>query len=177
MDITLDTSFLSRPRTTATQMIKAIKQRPHGEYTDFSVETIVNHYFRIGERVRVDPLLALAQVVLETGNLSSWWAARPRRNPAGIGVTGAPGVGLVFASWEHACMAHIGRLLAYALTDDDVRDNAERWALIGLALWVRPLPLRLRGTGATPRALTGRWATDPYYGDKIVRTANTILAA
>ena len=42
---------------------------------------------------KLDPLVAVAQMVLETGNLTSFWSQTPRRNPAGIGVTGEPGAG------------------------------------------------------------------------------------
>lgn len=36
----------------------------------------------------LDTWLTLGQVAYETGKLTSWWSARPRRNPAGIGVNG-----------------------------------------------------------------------------------------
>src|SRR4051794_14152901 len=50
---------------------------------------IVNLYQRIGEKVGLDWFLAIAQMAHETGSLTSWWSQPPRRNPAGIGVTGA----------------------------------------------------------------------------------------
>jgi hypothetical protein len=31
-------------------------------------------------------------------------------------VTGEPGVGISFASWDEAVRAHVGRLLAYAIS-------------------------------------------------------------
>ena len=73
------------------------------------------------------------------GNLTSWWAQRPLRNPAGIGVTGVTSAtrpimaraqdgavwreGCLFADWANAAiLAHVGRLLAYA-TQPSVRDG------------------------------------------------------
>lgn len=173
--LTVDTPLLAAPRVSAEQVAGFIKARPHGEYTDYSVDLIVGHYFRIGQRVGVDPLMALTQMIHETGNLTSWWAARPRRNPAGLGVTGEPGKGLMFASWERSTMAHVGRLLAYVLTDE--RASGEQWGLIGTALWVRPLPERLRGSAMCFRELTGTWATDPGYGEKLTRLANAIVSS
>lgn len=176
MHITADTTFLSEPRVSASRVLAYIKRHPTGEYTEFSLETIINFYFYVCGRVKVDPLMVITQMLHETGHLTSWWAARPRRNPAGLGVTGEPGKGLWFPSWEHATMAHVGRLLAYALTDQEVAEDGERWVLIAAALYLRPLPDHLRGSAKTYRGLTGTWATDPLYADKMVRLANHILA-
>jgi hypothetical protein len=173
--LTENASLLAAPRVSREQVVSAILSRPHGEYSDYSVHLIVSHYFRICERARLDPLIVLAQMIHETGNLSSWWAARPRRNPAGLGVTGEPGAGLSFASWERSSMAHVGRLLAYALTDEQA--NGEQWGLICIALHVRPLPEHLRGAAPTLRGLEGTWATDPQYASKLARTANMLIRA
>lgn len=53
-----------------------------------SLATIVGAYLDIGNRSGVDWFMALAQCFHETGNLTSFFAQRPQRNPAGIGVTG-----------------------------------------------------------------------------------------
>lgn len=172
--ISVDTPLLAAPRIGHEQAAAYLLRRPHGEYTPQDVAHIVAHYFRIGERVGIDPLLALAQMAHETDTLNSWWAARPRRNPAGLGVTGKPGVGLSFASWEHSSQAHIGRLLAYALNDDEA--SAEQWLHIGAALYVRPLPTNYRGIARSLKGLTGTWATDPHYSHKLARVANAMLA-
>ena len=46
----------------------------------------------------------------ETSHLTSFWSQRPRRNFAGIGVTGQPGAGLSFPDLKTAVHAHTGRL-------------------------------------------------------------------
>jgi hypothetical protein len=117
----------------------------------------------------------------ETGNLTSWWSQRPRRNPVGIGVTGAPGVGLSFPSWQNdAIPAHVGRLLAYALTD--ARATPQQAGLIATALHWRPLPARTRGSAPTLKPL-GRvhnpsgegWASPgDQYGAKIAEIARAV---
>ncbi len=175
MQITPDLPLLAAPRISPQRATAFILRRPHGEYNDYAVQIIVQHYFKYGQRAGIDPLLALAQMIHETGNLSSWWAARPRRNPAGLGVTGEPGQGLSFASWEHSVIAHTGRLLAYAL--DNTRASGEQWGLICAALHVRPLPDHLRGCAPTLRGLTGTWATDPQYANGVSRTASEMLRA
>ena len=85
--------MLVAPRVSADQLIKALLGRPHGEYSDDQVRRIAGHYVDICADAKLDPLVAVAQMVLETGNLTSFWSQTPRRNPAGIGVTGEPGAG------------------------------------------------------------------------------------
>jgi hypothetical protein len=146
--------------------------RDHGGYTDANVRGIVKRYVTTATSVGLDPLLVVSQMVLETGNLTSFWSQVPRRNPAGIGVTGEEGKGNTFTSWDKACRAHVGRLLAYALPEG--AENAAQRALIREALKVRPLPSDRRGRAPTLAGLAGSWAMDPKYAGKLVRIANEI---
>jgi hypothetical protein len=146
--------------------------RAHGEYTDGEVVAIVNRYYRTSTAVGLDPLLVVAQMVEETAHLSSFWAQRPRRNPAGIGVTGEPGVGLSFPDWATAIRAHTGRLLAYSLPAG--RENAAQLRLIDEALTFRPLPDDKRGVAPVLNGLAGTWAADLTYAVKLAAVANEI---
>jgi hypothetical protein len=159
--------------------------------------------------------MAIAQAIHETSErdpatdkwrpLSSWWAQRPRRNPAGLGVTGQmratqpvdvkawqqdtrpqPPVwraGLAFDSWDISSRAHIGRLLAYSVPAG--AETPAQIELINFALAFRPLPTNLRGTAPTAKMLgarfnpTGRgWATPgTNYGEKIAQVAQEITQA
>jgi len=194
-EITPDTPLMGPPRATSATLINAITSRGTRQYTDFDVQVIVEHYWGIASAVGVDPLLAVAQMVLETDNLRSWWAARPRRNPAGLGVTGERRTtmppeperhewsqdahswvrGLSFPTWQHSVRAHIGRLLAYALRHDQA--SAAQQQLLDEALALRPLPNDYRGCAPTLRGLNGRWAVPGEdYAERIARIANTIRA-
>ena len=167
-------------------------------YTRLAVTEIVDAYQQIGDSGEMDWFLAIAQMAHETGSLTSWWSQRPRRNPAGIGVTGRtqfglPGLpppgawawddaaqlwreGVSFSEWAtHAVPAHLGRLLAYALRDDQA-SPAQR-DLIDYALMYRPLPDSYRGCAPTITELNGRWAvpgTD--YGQRIMDLAERMRA-
>src|SRR5687767_15895550 len=99
-----DLTILAAPRATAEHCIRYLLARPHGEYSEHDItNVIVPAYFRVASSVGVDPALLVAQLIHETGGLTSWWSQRPRRNPAGIGVTGAtprsqkPATGV----WQH----------------------------------------------------------------------------
>jgi Mannosyl-glycoprotein endo-beta-N-acetylglucosaminidase len=175
MAVSVDSKLLASPRTTRAQAERFLIPKPNGEYTDADVRFILTQYFTVGPSVGLDPLLAVAQMELETGFLSSFWAARPRRNPAGIGVTGEPGAGISFPSWKVSVRAHLGRLLAYALPA--TAGTAAQKALIAEALKWRPLPPSKRGSGLTVKGLAQSWATDPAYAGKIVNVANAMLKA
>jgi hypothetical protein len=190
--------LLGAPSGSAEQAIAWLSSR--SVYSNYDITQIVNIYQRIGDSVGLDWFLALAQMAHETASMSSWWSQRPRRNPAGIGVTGdwraglpdgspgpAPGPawawnstlgrwleGVSFANWGNGAVpAHLGRLLAYALPAD--QGDATRQALIDQALGFRALPASHRGSAPTILGLNGRWAvpgTD--YGQRIMLLAEAM---
>ncbi|NWF79226.1 MAG: glucosaminidase domain-containing protein [Chloroflexi bacterium] len=182
--------LLTAPSGTAEQAIAWFAARST-LYTRYDLSLIVNGYVRIGNEAGIDWFLALAQCAHETGSLTSWWCARPRRNPAGIAVTGAtrPGSpddppgrnwawdgtvwreGASFAAWDSdAVRAHLGRLLAYALPVG--AGNPAQQALIDYALAVRGLATTNRGVALTITDLNGRWAVPgTEYGQRILELA------
>jgi hypothetical protein len=169
-------------------------------FADDDVIRIVNNYQRIGDSAGLDWFLAIAQMAHETGSLTSWWSQAPRRNLAGIGVTGAwrPGLpdgsqgpppgpawawssalgrwleGVSFATWaSDAVPAHLGRLLAYALPAD--QGSATQQALISQALSYRSLPASHRNVAPTILGLNGRWAVPgTEYGQRIMLLADAM---
>lgn len=176
--------ILGRPLATLAHALRYVLGRPgRGDYSAWDLaQVILPAYFEQALAVGIDPILAIAQAIHETGNFSSYWAARPRRNPAGIGVTGQAGAGVSFATWNNdAIPAHLGRLLAYALPRGGATSTQE--ALIQKALSYRPLPAHLRGTASTLAPLGARrnptgqgWANPgDQYGAAIARIANAIV--
>ena len=190
-----DMPIVGAPSGSAEKAIAWLTPRASG-YTATDVATIVSAYQRIGAAARVDWFLALAQMAHETGHLSSWWSQRPRRNPAGIGVTGStqagsaddpPGPGWSWDNWRwregwsfnswanHAVPAHLGRLLAYALTD--AQADAYQRNLIAFALAYRGLPQSYRGSAPTIIGLNGRWAVPgTTYGQSIIALVRRMRA-
>lgn len=216
--VTVNSTLIAPPRATAQQAINYIISRGPNAYDDHhlankhtSIKAIVAHYWRYGPDYGLDPLILIAQCIHETSErypkptdgykpLSSWWAARPRRNPAGLGVTGeihtgnvSPNPlewakddrlgywrrGLSFPNWEESVKHHCGRLLAYALKIGEGTDAQK--ALIQLALQRRPLPPHYRGIAQTLMGLVQTWAVSKVrppagqtYADKIAAIANAI---
>ena len=165
---------IAPPRVSEGQVVRHLVPKQNGGYSDAKVRWIVGRYFDVAPRVGVDPLVAIAQMDHETAHLSSYWSQTPRRNPAGIGVTGEPGAGESFPSWYDSVDAHVGRLLAYALPKG--AGTARQKRLIAVALSWRTLPDRYRGVAPTIYGLQGRWATDRYYASKLARVGDAIDA-
>jgi hypothetical protein len=178
ISITPDSPIMERPRAALDQCQRYLVARRArsgaGVYSEDDVRYIARLYFEATEPVGVDPLIAIAQMVVETGALTSNWSQPPHRNPAGLGVTGEPGAGLSFPNWTAAVHAHIGRLLAYTLPSGN--ETPEQRALIAEALQWRPLPANYRGIAPTLAGLARRWAADPEYAEKIAAKATEIQA-
>ena len=170
--VTPQSALLAPPRATPKTLERYMLSRQHGSYSDDDVRDILRTYTATCKQAGLDPLLVVSQMVLETGNLMSFWSQPPRRNPAGIGVTGKPGAGISFSNWDKAARAHVGRLLAYALPKDGGTEAQRK--LIDEALKVRPLPDDRRGRAPKLKGLAGSWATDRKYADKITGIANEI---
>lgn len=173
-------------------------------YTPREIRMFAVEYYRLCTSVGLNPLLAIAQMTHETGWLTSWWCDRPRRNPAGLGVTGVtrpysdprpmpPDAwqadppanvwrrGYAFADWQRESIpAHVGRLCAYA-TQPAARTPAQS-ALIAFATSRHPLPEPVHGSAQTLKQLGKAhnksglgWASPgTYYGASIAKIGNTL---
>ncbi len=170
--VTPDSALHAAARAPAGKAKQYLLSRPHGEYSDNDVQRIVDLYYTTAGAVGLDPLLVVAQMAEETGHLTSFWSQRPRRNFAGIGVTGQPGEGLSFPDLKTAVHAHTGRLLAYSLPPGT--GNQAQNELIHEALAFRPLPPDRLGVAPTLKGLAGKWAQDPQYAVKLAAVANAI---
>jgi hypothetical protein len=191
-----DLPIVGAPSGTVAEAVRVLapKATTNG-YTYEDIVSIVQAYERIGNSVGVDWFLAVAQMAHETGFMTSFWSARPQRNPAGLGVDGSksatnpnlPGwvfnsqrnqweKGLSFASWEdEAIPAHIGRMLAYAMTD--AQATPAQKAMIDKALSYRPLPAHLRGVAPTIVGMNGKWAVPgTTYGQRILEVMMKLRA-
>jgi len=177
-------SILSTTTITLTQCFNYIRMRDHGEYTNVDLQVILASYYVYSQQVGVDAGIAVSQMLLETGNLTSWWSQRPRRNPCGYGVTGEqlthapldsnwqvkrPGLwvrGYAFTSWDIAAKTHIAHLLCYALKDQQM--NKLQLSFSEFSPRKRLLPSNYRGCARTVFDLSTKWAVDPKYGQSIM---------
>lgn len=145
--------------------------KPSSEYRN-DVGIIMGFYWKYAAQVGIDPFMAAAQCVHETDSLNSYWAARPRRNPAGLGVHEEGG--LSFPTWDLAVQAHLGQLLALALTDEQA--NAAQREMMQRNPRHHLIPAAWRGVARRWRDLGGRWTANPNYADGVVRRALAMRA-
>jgi hypothetical protein len=163
-------AFIAPRRATRAQLERFVLDRGP-TVGEVAAREIVGLYDTTCSAVGLDPLLLVVQMVLETGGLTSFWSQPPRRNLAGIGVTGEPGVGKTFPDWPRAVRAHVGRLLRYAVAEG--METAAQKPVIEEALQVRRLPKALWGVAPAVGNLgRGVWAVDAFYAKKIIRLAN-----
>lgn len=201
---TEDIGLFGAPSAGEELVAERVLARPTGAYTEHDIaDVIIPSYFRYCVAVMLDPVLVIAQAVHETENFASWWAARPRRNPAGIGVNGEKRAGQPkdpagweydegaklwkkgkrFAGWEEeAIPAHVGRLLAYMLPPRT--GSMMQRSLIDLALSLHPLDPKVRGSARTLKQLGKAhnpsglgWASPgKIYGRQIAAAARRLAA-
>lgn len=175
-------------------------RKTDGTYSAADHLTIAKYYWNLGASVGIDPVMAFAQMIHETGGLTSWWSLRPRRNPAGLGVTGetsrsrvkppiAPGMdwqfddvsklwkkGFMFANWELATRAHLGHLLLYAV-DFGAQTPTQR-QMISFDPRAQVMPRAYQGSAKTWNDLEGKWAVPGVgYADRVAAIANAILTS
>lgn len=127
--------------------------------------TVVTAYLIESALENVNHDLALAQMMLETNYLKFTGVVdADQNNFAGIGAINNDVPGHSFATVREGVRAHVQHLVAYA-------SQAEPWTAI-----VDPrFHLVQRGSAQTAHELTGRWATDPHYGDKIESLTDHLL--
>lgn len=144
---------------------------PRTVYLGNDVDSILFIYREACAASGVDLEFAVTQMIHETGALTSDWSQIPKRNPAGIGVTGVAGEGQVFDTWADAIQCHIGLILCYRFATGATVTSAQQ-RLITQCLSFRPgAP---RGVGSTLGELAVKWATDTTYVDKLVSLAVNI---
>jgi hypothetical protein len=120
---------------------------------------LVKTYIRESHREGVNYEVAICQMCLETGFLRfNGSVSRFQNNFCGLGATDPYTAGDWFGSMEEGVRAHIQHLKAYASIEPITPPYADK----------RLVHVR-RGTVFTIHDLTGRWAADPLYGEKIGR--------
>ena len=129
------------------------------------VEFIADLYIKEASIEGVNHDIAFAQMLLETGYLKFTGDVRKiQNNFCGLGAIGNGVPGLSFSSVEDGVRAHIQHLKAYASTDTlKTKKVDDRFGRIP------------RGSATEIQHLTGKWATDPLYDQKLERLISLIF--
>jgi len=139
------------------EIMKSFLVRYNGNVDQVLVNSIVKAYIIEANREGVNYEVAFCQMCLETGFLKfEGSVSKFQYNYCGLGCVDMFSGGDWFGSMEEGIRAHIQHLKAYASQEPvksplvDPRFSSVR-----------------RGTVTIVNQLTGKWATDPEYGQKI----------
>lgn len=125
---------------------------------------IATLYFEEAKLEGINHDVAFSQMCLETGFLSFGGDVHPDQNNfCGLGVTGNGVKGLSFEDERKGIRAHIQHLKAYASTQNlktEIVDSRFKYVKRGSAKYIDDL--------------TGKWASDKYYGKKINNILNRL---
>lgn len=149
------------------------------QYTPAEVDYIISLYTDVCRAGEVDVELLITQMIHETAGLTSAWSSPTKRNPAGIGVTGATdpvtgeALGFVFDTWADAVEAHVGLILCYRFATGQGSPSQQK--IINDYLLLRPSAPRNVATTLAQMAV--KWAADPAYVTTMVRVNEVVSAA
>ena len=136
------------------------------------IRDFAQYYIDEGAAEGINSDVAFAQMCLETGYLRFGGLVQPEfHNYCGLGAMDAEHPGEIFETEELGVRAHIQHLQAYATTED-IKLNKElvdpRYNWVHKTKYVEDI-----------FGLTGTWAMDPQYGEKIdsVLSAMEIICA
>ncbi|MFW5744710.1 MAG: glucosaminidase domain-containing protein [Spirochaetota bacterium] len=146
--------------------VRAHVRRKNPAIDEIYLRTLHRHYLELCRLEGVNMAVAIAQMIHETDYLRFTGSVRAvQYNYAGLGATGGDNPGLSFPDMRTGVAAHVQHIKAYA---NDV-------ALVTPLVDPR-FHLVRRGSAPTVRSLTGRWATDPEYGEKLVAHLAAMLS-
>jgi hypothetical protein len=134
----------------------------------------LDEIYRLAPLVGIDPAIVVAQSALETGNWTTkYWT--DRRNPAGIGVSDVKDRGWSWPNGTMAARAQIVRLWLYVNYGKALPEAIRfDWSTLHTDV-LNPKVEKWLGTVRTIRDLTGKWATDPLYAEKIAKRGNELF--
>jgi uncharacterized protein YraI len=165
-------SIIGPARGTADEAI-AFARRADARRID-EVERYIREVYRLAPQIGMDPAIIVAQSALETGYWKSdWWDAR--LNPAGLGITGDPYQESTSPTFESGTVSARAQL-AHMHAEVYGRSQALPAELQGVdPTYQNVFDAGWAGTIVTIEDLSGTWATDPIYHEKIVRVANEMF--
>ena len=124
------------------------------------IKAFAQYYIEEAAAEGINSDVAFAQMCLETGYLRFGGLVQPEfHNYCGLGAMSIEEPGCIFETEQLGVRAHIQHLQAYATTEDIVLNNElidPRYSWVHKTKYIR-----------TIFELTGTWAMDPEYGNKI----------
>ena len=150
--------IMGEGRVSSVQLTNFLEKVNSGEFAT-SFPEIANLYVEEAALEGVNHDIAFCQMCLETGYLRFGGDVKPEQNNfCGLGAIGGRVQGASFDNARTGVKAHIHHLKAYASNEPIAHPpiKSPRFNLV------------TRGIAPTVEKLSGRWATDPDYGENIL---------
>ena len=138
-------------------------KNPNGDIE--KVKRLAKFYVKQGNYEGINSDIAFVQMCLETGFLKFGLLVKPEMNNfCGLGAIDKNNPGLSFKTEEEGVIAHIQHLHAYGTTR-----NLKGTLVDSRYKYVQP-----RGKAPTIYELSGTWASDKQYGNKLASLLETL---
>lgn len=154
---TVPSSIVSRPKLNSLQLTAFFMyMKPDADIEQ--VKRISSIYIKESKDESINSDIAFAQMCLETGYLSFGGLVKSDMNNfCGLGAIDEEHNGIIFENEEVGIRAHIQHLKAYA----------SKKPLINACVDPRYKYVMPKGKAPQLKHLTGKWATDPEYSNKL----------
>lgn len=137
------------------------------------VSAYISEVYRLAPQLGLDPAIVVAQSALETDTWrTDYWANH--LNPAGIGITYWGQPSYTWSNGTDAARGHLVHLALYATGPINPGHILYPYRHLD-PRYDAALAAGYAGSTRTIADLTGRWATDPVYHQKIAGRGNDIL--
>lgn len=137
------------------------------------VSAYISEVYRLAPQVGIDPAIMVAQSALETDTWrTSYW--QNHLNPAAIGITYNGQSSYTWSTGTDAARGHIVHLYLYAVGEIPPGHVLAPYKHLD-PRYQAAVDAGYAGVARTISDLTGRWATDPIYGEKLVGRGNDQL--
>jgi hypothetical protein len=165
--------MLAAPRGTPEKVVRFAQAKQSLRFAE--TRAYIYEVYRLAPLVGLDPAIVISQSALETANWTSdYWATY--LNPAGIGIGYGGASSYTWADGAAAARNHVVRLYIYSAGPIEAGNPLYAYRNDG-PTYQRLFDLGYDGQARVLDDLTGKWATDPLYGQKVSSRGSGIYAA
>ena len=163
---------MAPPRGTPEKALRWAQEKGSNPIT--ATRDYIYEVYRLAPLVGIDPAIVIAQSALETADWTSFYWEE-HLNPAGIGITQTGVPSYTWPSGTAAARFHLARLYIYFAGPIAPANPLYPYRADG-PNYDHLFDLGYDGQARILDDLTGRWATDPIYGEKVASRGTNLFA-
>lgn len=163
---------MAPPRGTPEKALRWAQEKGANPIT--ATRDYIYEVYRLAPLVGIDPAIVIAQSALETADWTSFYW-QEHLNPAGIGITQTGAPSYTWPSGTAAARFHLARLYIYFAGPIAPANPLYPYRADG-PNYDHLFTLGYDGQARVLDDLTGRWAVDPLYGEKVASRGTNLFA-